>query len=1547
MTALPRQGMEVNATPRQDELTEALLIPYRAEPPPRAARVAVLAPHPDDEVFGCGGALALHVARGENIRVVIATDGAGSAAGADENHSSLALVARREEESRAAAAVLGYPAPTFWRLPDRGLAYGAALVDRIVQLLQGDRIDLVYAPSLHEVHPDHRALAMAAAEAVRRIGQGIRIAFYEVGAPLQPNLLVDLSSVLEKKRAAIRCFASQLAVQRYDEHIEALNRYRTYTLPENVAAAEAFEIVDAASIALDHLALFTPAYRRRQALGLPASGRHDLPLVSIIIRSMDRDYLDDALDSIAWQTYPDIEIVLVNAKGGEHRDPGTYCGPYPLRLINREGAPLGRSAAANAGMQEARGTYCMFLDDDDWFAPPHVDLLVQHLLAAPRQQVAYSGIATADAQRKPLATVFNRPFDRVALLSGNYIPIHAVLFLRELFSTKNCRFDTTLDVYEDWDFWVQVSQFGDFLHVDQITGFYRILPGAGIGVAASAEIQQKNAKRVHDKWIGRVSADDWQEVLRRVDELRLAKEECTLQREALTALHAALGAKEQVMAEQQGRIRFLTARHAASEASIEALKNSTSWRVTRPLRFVALLLRGDKQALRAGLRHHALPWGRLVYRRLPQRLRPLVMALVFRVAGRLFTGVPRYELWRQGTGQKQHGASLSQNIRGLIDIDTVAPLTHDMAGSIAIHLHLYYPDLAEEFARHLSAMPFSFDLYVSVTGPEGSAAAAQHFSALPRLGKLVTSTVPNRGRDIAPMLCEFGSRIKEYDFIAHIHSKKSLYNKGATAGWREYLVGGLFGSENRIRRIFRLLDDSSGYGLVYPQNFFLIPYAANTWLANQSLGHAWCQRLGIEPIPTGYFDFPVGSMFWARGAALRPLFDSNIQLDQFPAEEGQTDGTLAHCLERLLALTTLRSGLRVGILKDTGQPSWSPWRFDQYLARCHGSFIDSISGNNIKIVAFDIFDTLLIRPLLTPEACKSMVARRVDPKLADAYMRWRVCAEGEARDHKGRDVDIDDIFLALKKLSGLDTKSIDTLKSIEIETERRSVMPRHETISFMQEALGLGKRVVLISDMFLPQQCVETMLAENGITGWHGIYLSSAIGLRKDTGDLYRHLLEREQVEPGGILIVGDNERSDLQLPTGLGMQAYHVLRPIELARASPRLAPLIQKALAQKDANDELTLGLLTSRHFNPVSYPAFDSASLIPGNPQGIGYAVLGPLLLSFVQWLSGQAQREGIKRLYFLAREGEFIKEAYDHWLGADPSAPAAEYLVLSRRAISVPTIETIEDIYRIARTDFLENSVDQFLEVRYGITLAENEWGTIEQAGLWKRGRKVDVRDGRIDALRPLLEHLSTKIRARATGERAGLLAYLEELGLCGTGEPVAVVDVGYSGTIQGYLNRLLERKIHGYYFATNERARAVSEQYAVVAAGCFAHHVVPTGAMPPIFEKSFALEKLLSSNAPQITRYALDAAGRAVAHYRALGPAETGSQKTRDRVRGDAMAFLADAAHIGKALLPDFTVAPALANALFDTLIQEPSTAEEALLGDIVLDDHYCGRDLVF
>lgn len=581
-----------------DIATETVLGAALTIPASLGRRVLVFAPHPDDEVFGCGGTLGLLAADGAEISVVVVSDGALGGNAAD-------LVDIRESESRAAAQVLGYAPPNFWRLPDRGVRYDETLVARMLAAIVSTQADLVFAPAITELHPDHQAVALAAAEALRRLGGTLRLALYEIGAPLPANTLVDISTVVAQKLQAMHCFPSQLAEQPYADRIAALNRYRAYSLGPQAMAAEAFAVTDARGLAQGLSPLFESVPARRHRLGLAVNGG-EIPLVSMIVRSMDRETLGAALDSIALQTYANVEVVLVNAKGGTHADPGDHCGRFPLRIVNQDGASLSRPRAGNAGLDAARGTYLALLDDDDTLDPDHLGHLVAMLQAEGGAIVAFAGVRCIDRNdpERKISRIFGEPLESIAqLLAGNFIPVHAPLFPRNLL--EHARFDETLETYEDWDFWLQLAQQARFVYANRVTATYYTGGTSGVSPLAPDWDEVRHAYRaLYAKWM-RIAPDEFKAICdlyhrSRADLLgcqsevaRLAhgmRDAETLRDEALARLAngEARGARERVAILEQELAEACTQRDTAT-GQLREVWSSSSWNITKPLRLLMTL----------------------------------------------------------------------------------------------------------------------------------------------------------------------------------------------------------------------------------------------------------------------------------------------------------------------------------------------------------------------------------------------------------------------------------------------------------------------------------------------------------------------------------------------------------------------------------------------------------------------------------------------------------------------------------------------------------------------------------------------------------------------------------------------------------------------------------------------------------------------------------------------------------------------------------------------------------------------------------------------
>lgn len=205
--------------------------------PPRGS-VLVLAPHPDDESLGCGGAIALHARQGDHVTVVFVTDGAaGDPLGYYRDCDYKAL---RRTEAKLAASILGIEELVFWDYPDGKLAEAHDLSERVRVWLTTERPDIVYRPSMSECHPDHWALGLGVEEAFRQYRPACGDFCYEIWATVQPTHVLDITAVWDLKRKAIEQYESQLRYNDYMYMGSGLNAYRTIYYP-SARYVEAFE----------------------------------------------------------------------------------------------------------------------------------------------------------------------------------------------------------------------------------------------------------------------------------------------------------------------------------------------------------------------------------------------------------------------------------------------------------------------------------------------------------------------------------------------------------------------------------------------------------------------------------------------------------------------------------------------------------------------------------------------------------------------------------------------------------------------------------------------------------------------------------------------------------------------------------------------------------------------------------------------------------------------------------------------------------------------------------------------------------------------------------------------------------------------------------------------------------------------------------------------------------------------------------------------------------------------------------------------------------
>jgi len=203
--------------------------------------VLVIAPHPDDEVIGCGGAIRLRVERGGRVAVVFLTSGELGLKHLPRERAWKV----REIEARKSSKILGLAKLHFLRQPDWMLGdHVSAAATALKPLLEQERPALIYLPHPNDGHPDHQATLPILRAALKRCrGLEPELLAYEIWTPLAAHdLVVDISLVMPRKLRALRAHRSQLGEFDYVKAVTGLNQFRG-ALAGKCQFAEVFQTV--------------------------------------------------------------------------------------------------------------------------------------------------------------------------------------------------------------------------------------------------------------------------------------------------------------------------------------------------------------------------------------------------------------------------------------------------------------------------------------------------------------------------------------------------------------------------------------------------------------------------------------------------------------------------------------------------------------------------------------------------------------------------------------------------------------------------------------------------------------------------------------------------------------------------------------------------------------------------------------------------------------------------------------------------------------------------------------------------------------------------------------------------------------------------------------------------------------------------------------------------------------------------------------------------------------------------------------------------------
>lgn len=711
----------------------------------------------------------------------------------------------------------------------------------------------------------------------------------------------------------------------------------------------------------------------------------------------------------------------------------------------------------------------------------------------------------------------------------------------------------------------------------------------------------------------------------------------------------------------------------------------------------------------------------------------------------------------------------------------------EQPGKIALHLHLFYIDLSDEFCNYFDNIPFEFDLFITIIDEGFKNVIEKKFSKIKKINKLTIIHVENRGRDIAPFLSI--EDILNYNYVCHVHSKKSLYTGSEQVGWRKWLLDGLMGSEEQVRRIFSIFASRSDVGMIYPETYPEIPYWGHTWLKNKQGGRELFNRLNVTfDVNKSYIDYPAGSMFWAKVDAIKPLLDLKLKAADFPEENKQTDGTIAHIIERsFVEISRSQNYLisTIDIKANTFYIGKGNKNLYQYWNKSKNEIINIV--DNFDTVSFDIFDTLLVRKIINPEDIFEIIEIELKNKLGlnIPFKRWRQDSEYKWRliNEFKLDCNINDIYNQMEKEYKLEKELCEKIKDYEINTELKFVTPRVDMVEILNYCIRKSKKVILTSDMYLTSSEIDKILKRIGVKNYNSIVVSNEINARKDNGRIWQ--LYKEQYKDSSLIHIGDNEHSDIQEACDVQIPHYHIMSSYNLFE----LSGMMDKFDSNKfNIADKVYTGAIVSKLFNSPFVLNDNKGKIELNDLKSLGYVMFGPIILNYMIWVLNESLTNGINQIAFLARDGYLLNQLFDLLKKSNSKLEEIEahYLLASRRALSIISATCKDDLVNLLNTNY-NGSICNLFYSRFGIEIDNDSNICLPE---------------QIEKAKTLLEDYYEEILKNAENERNNYTKYLNNIGINLNGE-IMISDVGYSGTIQYYLSKYLKKGLNGYYFITNE------------------------------------------------------------------------------------------------------------------------------------------------
>ena len=329
------------------------------------------------------------------------------------------------------------------------------------------------------------------------------------------------------------------------------------------------------------------------------------------------------------------------------------------------------------------------------------------------------------------------------------------------------------------------------------------------------------------------------------------------------------------------------------------------------------------------------------------------------------------------------------------------------------------------------------------------------------------------------------------------------------------------------------------------------------------------------------------------------------------------------------------------------------------------------------LYSFDIFNTIIERKTLHPHGIFFYVRNKINfsENIYSTYfkrnfIKIRTTSEARVREYYKKSVNIrrndrleitfDEIYDWMGNTYQLNQEQINELKRFELEAEFENCMPIKSNIDKIEALKNNGETVLLISDMYLPEEFLHKMLIKaDPILGELPIFLSSTKGVQKTTRKLYIEAFRSMDYHFGNWIHCGDNQYADITQAKALGIDAI---------KHEPLSFNKYHNALINYLISYEGYLTAALMAHFEALNTDETDI----------FVYSYISLYLVPYVGWVVKDAVQKGYECLYFISRDGYHLKNIADEIIKIKKLNIKTRYIYGSRRAWRIPSyISKVDD------------------------------------------------------------------------------------------------------------------------------------------------------------------------------------------------------------------------------------------------------------------------------